>query len=424
MSSILLKITDSVIKSSDITLKRISDTELKGFHVRLGKIKPSGDRAGSFYLYYRLGGRGGIERNYKIGDVGAFSSLEARKEAKKLIGEIAKGNDIKSKKEKKIDNVKQHEKSDDVAVLMNVFIEKFIKTERKRPDDPIRMINVDIIPSIGKVKLSELDTKEIITQCIDPIVNRGSKVYAGRVFSLLKQAFQFGVHRGLIQISPLNNTKKRNITGKELAKDRFLTEDELKIFFDNLPKARITRPVQIALTLLCLTGCRVNEMIIAEWEHINFDTNIWFFPPENTKSHKGKEKPHHVPLNPTIIKYLKELELQFSYLDSKYIFPSVSKRNVEAGAEPMKSRSMSQAVARHTEYFGIDKFTPHDFRRTVQTQMAKMGVDAIVIEKVLNHELAGMMRIYNQYDYMEERRSALEQWSVKLNKLIGSNTNV
>ena len=86
--------------------------------------------------------------------------------------------------------------------------------------------------------------------------------------------------------------------------------------------------------------------------------------------------------------------------------------------EPMESRSVSKAVARHTESFGIDKFTPHDFRRTIQTQLAKLGVDAVVVEKVLNHELSGMMRIYNQYDYMKERSAALLKWSNKVTKII------
>jgi hypothetical protein len=41
-----------------------------------------------------------------------------------------------------------------------------------------------------------------------------------------------------------------------------------------------------------------------------------------------------------------------------------------------------------------------------------------VVEKVLNHELTGMMRIYNQHDYMDERRTALDKWSKKLKQLI------
>lgn len=418
MVSISIKITEDRILNADESIKRINDSEVKGFHIRLLASKKMGKRSGAYYYYYKLGGREGVQRNYKIGNSSDITAAKARTEALRLKSETQKGVDVFSLKKKMIEDVKLHEKSDDVAVLMNEFIEKFIKTERKRPDDPIRMIDVDIIPSIGKIKLSELETKQIITQCIDPIVNRGSKVYAGRVLSLLKQAFQFGVHRGLIKSSPLSNTQKRNITGKESPKERFLTEDELKTFFCNLPKVGITRPVQIVLTLLCLTGCRVNELIIAEWAHIDFDKKMWFFPPENTKSHKGKEKPHYVPLNAVTIKLLKEVELQFSYLGTKYVFPSTTKRNVEAGVEPMESRSISKAVARHTEDFGVDKFTPHDFRRTVQTQMAKMGVDAVVVEKVLNHELTGMMRIYNQHDYMDERRSALDKWSKKLKKLI------
>ena len=63
---------------------------------------------------------------------------------------------------------------------------------------------------------------------------------------------------------------------------------------------------------------------------------------------------------------------------------------------------------------GLEKFTPHDLRRTVQTQLAAMGIDAVVIEKILNHQLQGMMRVYNQYDYMKERDFALEAWAQKL----------
>ena len=418
MASISIKITEDRILNADDSIKRINDSEVRGFHIRLPVRKNSDKRVGVYYYYYKLGGRDGIQRNYKIGNSSDLSPTKARAEAIRLKSETQKGIDVFSLKKKTIEASKDYAKSDDVTVLMNEFIEKFIKTERKRPDDPIRMITVDIIPCIGKMKLTDLETKQIITQCIDPIIKRGSKVYAGRVLSLLKQAFQFGVHRGLIKSSPLSNTQKRNITGKESAKDRYLTEKELQTFFYNLPKVGITRPVQIVLTLLCLTGCRVNELIIAEWEHIDFDNNMWFFPPENTKSHKGKEKPHHVPMNPAITKYLKEMKAQFSYLNSKYVFPSITKKSVEAGAEPMESRSVSKAVARHTESFGIDKFTPHDFRRTIQTQLAKMGVDAVVVEKVLNHELTGMMRIYNQYDYMKERGTALLKWSKKVTKII------
>ena len=64
---------------------------------------------------------------------------------------------------------------------------------------------------------------------------------------------------------------------------------------------------------------------------------------------------------------------------------------------------------------------PHDLRRTVASEMARLGVFQEVIERVQNRsdgKLRGVAGVYNRYDYAREKRSALEGWDQTLQKYI------
>ena len=56
----------------------------------------------------------------------------------------------------------------------------------------------------------------------------------------------------------------------------------------------------------------------------------------------------------------------------------------------------------------------HDLRRTAATGMARLNIAPHVVDKVLNHvsgTIRGVAAVYNQFEYLEERRAALEAWS-------------
>ena len=53
-------------------------------------------------------------------------------------------------------------------------------------------------------------------------------------------------------------------------------------------------------------------------------------------------------------------------------------------------------------------FTVHALRRTFLPLLAKQGTPGHVAERCLNHKLKGVEGIYDQYDYLDERRGALE----------------
>jgi integrase len=68
--------------------------------------------------------------------------------------------------------------------------------------------------------------------------------------------------------------------------------------------------------------------------------------------------------------------------------------------------------------FGISHFTPHDLRRTVETQMAASGIFRLVIPKILNHVESGVTKVNDRHSYDKEKRVALEKLNKSFEKII------
>jgi hypothetical protein len=67
----------------------------------------------------------------------------------------------------------------------------------------------------------------------------------------------------------------------------------------------------------------------------------------------------------------------------------------------------------------LEAFTPHDLRRTAATQITKIGF-GLYVDKILNHTDQRVTAIYDQYDYSNEKKHALEAWEKNLLSIIFS----
>jgi hypothetical protein len=62
---------------------------------------------------------------------------------------------------------------------------------------------------------------------------------------------------------------------------------------------------------------------------------------------------------------------------------------------------------------GLPHWILHDLRRTAPTGMALLNVPPQVVDKILNHvsgAIRGVVAVYNRFEYLDERRQALEAW--------------
>lgn len=60
----------------------------------------------------------------------------------------------------------------------------------------------------------------------------------------------------------------------------------------------------------------------------------------------------------------------------------------------------------------------HDLRRTMATQMRGLGIDRLVVSKLLNHAETGITKIYDRYGADAEKAAAMERWAQKLREII------
>ena len=72
---------------------------------------------------------------------------------------------------------------------------------------------------------------------------------------------------------------------------------------------------------------------------------------------------------------------------------------------------------------GIPTATEHDLRRTVGTNLARLGVSKDIRARILNHVEGARSvtdAVYNQHEFWAEKRVALLLWETELRRIIGS----
>jgi hypothetical protein len=62
----------------------------------------------------------------------------------------------------------------------------------------------------------------------------------------------------------------------------------------------------------------------------------------------------------------------------------------------------------------IERFTPHDFRRTTRSNTKRLKVDYETAEAMLNHVKKGLERTYDRYELEDEKRASFLKWETNV----------
>lgn len=290
-----------------------------------------------------------------------------------------------------------------IEFLVTEFVERYLRPTRKRPEYAEAILNKDVLPTWKGRDARTIEPADVI-ELLDGIVERGSKVMANRTAALLSQLFRFGIHRHIVKTTPVQLLFRPG--GKEKARERILTESELKIFLAD-PKdcTRYERLAHVMLVLL-LTGQRRGELAHAKWSEIDFDANTWSIPDENAKAGRG----HVVPLTDWAVEELRALKRESE--GSTWVLPA------SPGADrPLDPKQLTRSLAKCLERFkerGIAEFTLHDLRRTCRTGLSALKVEPHIAERILNDVQPGVAGVYDRFAYLDEKRAALKKWAAHL----------
>jgi len=178
---------------------------------------------------------------------------------------------------------------------------------RRRADEGIevkRQFKKYVLPEVGDLPLASL-RRAHITSLLDKISKRGVTRTVGIILADLRQMFTFALIRELIPVDPTIGLKKASWGGIAKERDRVLSDEEIRQLATTLPDAEMIETSQRAIWLMLSTLARVGEISKAKWTDINFETEEWTIPKENSKN--GLE--HVVNLSSFALRYFTDLKV-------------------------------------------------------------------------------------------------------------------
>lgn len=359
-------------------------------------------RGATWVLRYRFGGK---PRELTLGRYPDISLAVARQLAAEMRVKIAQGADpARDKQRSKIERAA----AQDFRVLAADYIDKaFPRLAAATVKQRRQHIEGVILPKLGSLPAREVTGADVVA-LIESVGTKSVNV-AELVFTALSEIFKHGVARRVVTANPCAGISVSAICGKPEPRRKrlMLTEAELRAIFPALPS--IGRENALAVKVLLITCARVGELTRAEWAHVDFQAGEWFIPDENSKTGKG----FTVPLPPCAVGWFRELEELAC--GSRFVMPARQQRRIISHGQEthFEQRALNAILNKLCDRLGdkTRRFTPHDLRSTARSHLAALGVPVLIAERCLNHSLGGLVAVYDQHDYLTERRAALDLWA-------------
>ena len=265
----------------------------------------------------------------------------------------------------------------------------------------------------GNQKLAEI-THEDLRMLTNSIVDRGAPATAVHAREVVMQVFRWAIERGQDVVNPADNVRASSIARFQ-PRDRSLSPEEIGLMYKYLEKVGTSPVNRAAAKLLLLTMVRKSELSQAKWSEINFSEALWSIPKERMK----RRKPHLVFLSSQAVDLL--IALKTFAGGSEYILPA---RYDSDG--PISNATINRVLgytykAAQKDGYPLEKFGPHDLRRTASTLLHEAGYNSDWIEKCLAHEQKGVRAIYNKAEYREQRATMLQDWADMIDERVGNN---
>ncbi|WP_283131450.1 tyrosine-type recombinase/integrase [Enterovibrio norvegicus] len=374
-----------------------------------------------------------VDRKAKFIPLGQFPTLslnDARAKQKALGDLLVQGIDprelIETKKREEESAKREEARKGSLQQLFEAYVAQMAKDGKRTHKAVLVSLVKEVYPIIPPSTKAKDVTAHELKLVLAGMIRRGAKTQSNRVRSYLMAAFNYGLRHdndpanfideakfGLV-FNPMTAIPKQK--DAERVGEHYLKIGELLQVIADLngeyERFKMGDTIR-CLILLCLYtgGQRPYELAASKWEAVDWQQKSLLVSRDLSKN----KREHVIPLTETALAVLRQL--REANQDSAYIFPHRLNRN-----EHIRLDSLSQAVTRYREATPfVSSFTPRDIRRTCKTLMGEIGISKSIRDRIQNHALNDVSsKHYDRYEYLPEKRRALESWEQRLN----DNTNV
>ncbi len=363
------------------------DDLLPGFGVR---VWPTGRK--TYVAQYRANRR---TRRIKIGTHGALTVEEARREAKGILGDVARGEDPQEDRQTRRKSLTIADLCDDYlkAADKGLILGKggrpkkasTLATDKGRVERHIKpllgkKLVIDLTPpdvarfirdvtagkTAAEVKTEKLRGKAVV---------EGGAGTAARTAGLLGGILSYAVSEGVIQFNPATGVKRP----ADRRRDRRLTDAEFKALGDALEAAELDCEAWqgiAAVRLLALTGCRKSEITKLRWDEVDEDGQC--FRLEETKEGQSVRPVGHPAF--AVLATIGRKE------DCPFVLPAIRGEGHFGGLPRALDRIMTRAK--------LEGVTAHTLRHSYSSVAGDLGFSEPTIAAMIGHSAGSVTGRY------------------------------
>lgn len=367
------------------------DSEVKGFALR---ITSAGTK--SFVVEKIIGKK---VRRITLGKYGSLTTETARKEAQKLLGQIASGKDpIADKQAAKIREV----------TLKEVYT-GYLKTRKSLKPKTIydynRVVNIAFAHWLQKPLTSI--TKDKVAKIHEKLGQEHGHAYANLSMRVLRALFNFAAGqyedsqgRSLIIDNPVKRLSQTRAWYRIECRRTFIKAHELARWYQGMQQLE-NETLHDYLLLIMFTGLRRQEAAKLCWEQVNLKAKTLTIT--DTKNREA----HTLPISDFLFELLQRRKQAST---SEYVFSGTG-----AGGYIIEPRKQMAKVIAASEV----SFTVHDLRRTFITIAESLDIPAYALKRLLNHKMNSDITAGYIITDVERLRKPMQQISEYLLKCMG-----
>ena len=394
----------------------VADGVVPGLAVR---VSETGRK--TFVLLTRYPGSSNPTRR-ALGTYGALTLTKARDRARDWLELLRKGIDPRNEAERQR-QAEQRQQRNTFAAVAEDFIKDKLPSERKGKEVE-RDIRREFLPKWGKRPIIDIGRRDILD--VVKAKRQTAPAQARNLLGTAKRLFAWAVDQDCygLTASPADTLKPSKVIGDKVSGQRTLSDKELFALWR--AATRTPYPYGPAYRLLILTALRLNEVADASWREFDLTRNrLWTIPAARMKGRNGKARPHAVPLTGDILAILQKLP---RFKKGDYLFsvtfgasPVWMSNKVKRRIDERMLRTLRALARRRGDdpaEVKLADWTNHDIRRTVRSNLSRLKVTEEAREAVMAHARPGIKGTYDLYDYLDEKREALELWAARLRSIV------
>ncbi len=397
-----MALTDIKVRTTKPSDKPFKLTDGQGMHLL---INPNGSKY--WRLQYRFDGK---QKVLALGVYPMVSLGEARRkrdEAKKLVSD-----GIDPSEKKKTDKIEQSEALTFEAVARDWHTACKRKWSDSHSERVLKSMEDGLFTAIGKRKISELNTRDLIAP-IKAVEASGRLEVAARLQQRTTAIMRYAVQNGLIDYNPAQDMSGAITVAKRTHRPA-LPFDRFSELLERIESFKGRKLTKLAVKLTLLIFIRSSELRFARWSEIDFENAMWTIPREREPlpgvkhSHRGSKMktPHLVPLSRQALELLKAIREISGECDLVFIGDHDFRK-------PMSENTVNKAL-RSMGYDTTVEVCGHGFRAMACSALIESGKwSRDAVERQMSHQERNSVRAayIHKAEHLDERRLMLQWWA-------------